>query len=188
MLLAVEVANLLRVRQDSKLALAEVTAQLVETRLPDLRVEQSYLAGQARDLLDYVRQRMADAVATNPERAWQYLSPEERGATETRLVVAGATASLDDVQKTGEFLLYVPGTFLARLVEAWPEAFFDGKVFRGGHASVTTAAGRHVMVGRVVSYVYDVAVVAEVKVNSTVSLTRSALSIQLLRGELARGQ
>jgi hypothetical protein len=187
-LLAVEIANLLRVRQESKLALAEVAAQLVATRLPDLRVEQSYLAGQARDLLDYVRQRMADAVAGNPERAWQHLSLEERGATETRLVVAGATGSLDDVQKTGEFLLYVPGTFLARLIEAWPEAFFDGKVFRGGHGSVTTAAGRHVMVGRIVSYIYDVAVVAEVNAISMASLSRSALSIQLLRGELAGGQ
>lgn len=187
-LLSVEVANLLRVRQDSKLALAEITSQLVESRLPDLRVEQSYLAGQARDLLDYVRQRMAEAIAANPDRAWQHLSPDERAATETRLVVAEAAATLDDVQRNGEFLLYVPGTFLARLIEAWPDAFFDGKVFRGGHATVSTPAGRHIMVGRVVSYVYDVAVVAEAKVNSTVSLSRSALSLQLLRGEVARGQ
>lgn len=186
-LLSVEIANHLRVRSDSKLTVAQVTALLLEQRLTDLRVEQSYLAGQARDLLAFVRQRMADAVAANPDRAWQHLSIEERATTETNMVVAGSTASMEQLQKSGEFLLHVPATFLPRLAEEWPEAFFDGKVFKGGYSAVNTAAGRHIAVGRVVSYLYDAAVVAEVKLSSTVALSRCALSIQLLRAELARG-
>ncbi len=186
-LLSVEIANHLRVRADSKLTVAQVTALLLEQRLTDLRVEQAYLAGQARDLLGFVRQRMSEAVAANPDRAWQHLSIEERAMTETNMVVAGSTTSMEQLQKSGEFLLHVPATFLPRLAEEWAEAFFDGKVFKGGYSTVTTAAGRHIAVGRVVSYLYDAAVVAEVKLSSTVALSRCALSIQLLRAELARG-
>ena len=115
---------------------------LLEQRLTDLRVEQAYLAGQARDLLAFVRQSMSEAVATNPDRAWQHLSIEERATTETNLVVAGSSTSMEELQKNGEFLLHVPATFLPRLAEEWPDAFFDGKVFRGGYATVTTAASR----------------------------------------------
>ncbi len=186
-LLSVEIANHLRVRADSKLTVAQVTSQLLEQRLTDLRVEQSYLAGQARDLLAFVRQRMADAVASNPDRAWQHLSIEERATTETNMVVAGSASTIEQLQKSGEFLLHVPATFLPRLAEEWPEAFFDGNVFKGGYSAVTTAAERHIAVGRVVSYLYDAAVVAEVKLGSSVALSRCALSIQLLRAELARG-
>jgi hypothetical protein len=186
-LLSVEIANHLRVRADSKLTVAQVTSQIIEQRLTSLRVEQAYLAGQARDLLAFVRQRMSDAVATNPDRAWQHLSIEERATTETNMVVAGSATSLEQLQKSGEFLLHVPATFIPRLAEEWPDAFFDGKVFKGGYSTVKTAAGKHIVVGRVVSYLYDAAVVAEVKLSSPVALSRCALSIQLLRAELARG-
>lgn len=184
-LLAAEIANHLRVRADSKLSQAQVTALILEQRLQDLRVDQSYLAYQSRDLLGTVRRKMASAVAVNPDRAWQHLAVDERATTETNMLVEAASGTLEELQRTGEFLLYAPAIFLPRLAEEWPEAFFDGKVFKGAHNSVSTAAGRHISVGRIVSYLYDAAVVAEAKIHSPTALTRCALSLQLLRSEIS---
>ena len=184
--LAIEVAHNLKVRAETGLSLTEVFAQLVDKNLGDMRVEQSALAGLARDLLETIRQRMTVAIKDNPDRAWQHLSKDERAATETNLVVAGDGMKLEHAQKTGEFMLHVPGTFVARLLDEWPEAFLDGKVFRAVYDGVSSDAGRQISVGRVVSYVYDVAVAAESqKALAMPSLARAALSIQLLRAELA---
>lgn len=184
-LLAAEIANHLRIRADSKIPFAQVIALLLEQRLQDLRVDQAYLAAQSRDLLGSIRRRMAAAVAVNPDRAWQHLSLDERATTETNMLVEKASGSLEDLQKTGEFLLYAPAIFLPRLAEEWPEAFFDGKVFKGAYNSVSTAAGKHISVGRIVSYLYDAAVVAEANIHAPTALTRCALSLQLLRLEIS---
>lgn len=187
-LLALEVAHALRTRADSKVPHAELVARLLASHFDDLRIEPSVLAGQARDLLDDVRTRMVSVVATNPERAWQHLTSEERTATEATLVVSGRLGSLADAQRTGEFLLFVPATFIARLVDEWPEAFMDGAVFRGAYAALGSAPGRQVALGRIVSYLYDVAVLAESgRHATTTALSRSALSLHLLRTELVRG-
>lgn len=55
---------------------------------------------------------------------------------------------MGQLQKRDEFLLHVPATFLPRLVEEWPKAFFDGDVFKGGYATVTTAAGSRTFLSR----------------------------------------
>lgn len=184
--LAIEIAQNLKVRADSPVSLSEVFTQLAEKNLGDMRVEQVALAGLARDLLETIRQRMTAAIKENPDRAWQHLSKDERAATETSLVVAGDGTTLDQAQKTGEFMLHVPGTFVARLLDEWPEAFLDGKVFRAPYDGVISDAGRQISVGRVVSYIYDVAVVADSpKALAMPPLARAALSIQLLRTELA---
>jgi hypothetical protein len=187
-LLSVEIANHLRIRADSQLPLPYLVAVLLDQRLPDLRIDQGSLAAEARDLLGSIRRRMAGAISSNPDRAWQHLSVEERATTETNLLVEDASESLQEVQKSGDFLLYVPATFLPRLAEEWPEAFLDAKVFKGTFTGVSTTAGKHISVGRIVSYLYDAAVIAEAKVNSPTALSRCALSLQLLRTELSSAE
>lgn len=188
LLLAFEVAHVLRTRADSKVPHADLVARLLDSGFDDLRIEPAVLAGQARDLLEDVRTRMVRVVSGNPDRAWQHLTAEERATTEANLVVSGRPGSLADAQRTGEFLLYVPATFIARIVDEWPEAFMDGAVFRGAYATLGTAPGRQVALGRIVSYLYDAAVLAESgRQSTTTALSRSALSLQLLRAELVRG-
>lgn len=57
-------------------------------------------------------------------------------------------SSVEQLQKRDEFLLHVPATFLPPLAEEWPEAFFDGNVFKGRYATVTTAAGPLTLLSR----------------------------------------
>lgn len=188
LLLAIELAHVFRTRADSKVPYVELVSRLLEVGFSDLRIEPAVLAGHARDLLEDVRTRMVRVISANPDRAWQHLTPEERATTEANLVVAGRAGTLSDAQQSGAFLLYVPATFIARLVDEWPEAFMDGAVFRGAYSTLGSAPGRQVALGRIVSYLYDVAVLAESgRQASTTALSRSALSLQLLRAELVRG-
>lgn len=105
-LLSVEVTNLLRVRQASKLGLAEITSQLMESRLPDLRVEQACLAGLTRDLLDYLRQRMIDARSEAWQASDRGVAHSEWVATWSELLVAleEAADALDAVTTAPEYV------------------------------------------------------------------------------------
>ena len=183
--IALEVANHLRTRAEHDMPLAQAVALLKDRQFSDLKVDPVSLAGQARELLTEVRERMTEVIRENPARAWQYLAADERAVVETNLVVEEAGVYLADVERTGDFFPYTPLTFTPRLVEEWPEAFMDGHVFKGPHASVKTPAGKRISVGRVVSYLYDAALAAEAKISRPEHLARCRLSLQLLRGELA---
>ncbi|CAD7840477.1 hypothetical protein S1OALGB6SA_1542 [Olavius algarvensis spirochete endosymbiont] len=183
--LVVELANHLKTRAEHEMPLAQAVALLKERQLSDLKVDAATLAGQARELLADIREQMAEAIKENPDRAWQFLTTDERATTETNLVVEAAGVNLKDMEATGEFLLYTPLTFTPRLVEEWPEAFMDGKVFKGLYDTVKTPAGKRISVGRVASYLYDAALTAEAKIAQPAQLFRCRLSLQLLRNELA---
>lgn len=183
-LLVLEIAQQLRTRASSQLPLSEVVSRLKDKNLPDLKIDQPTLAGRAQALLREVRDRMMEAVRDNPERAWQLLTAEERAATETTLVVEDGQSRLGDLIASGEFIQYVPPLFLARVVSEWPEAFFDGRVFRGSFSKITSATGRAVSVARVVGYLYDVALLV-VAQQSPPQLVRARVSLGLLGSELA---
>lgn len=186
LLLTIEVAHSLRERAGSNALPGELVSRLMSHSFSDLRIDPSSLSGSAKGLLDTVRAMMVKSIATNPARAWQHLSPEERVITETTLVVSNASMSLAQAQETGDFMLFVPSTFLARIVDEWPEAFLDGKVFRSGYAALQTMP-KQVALGRVVSYLYDVAILTEANKQSPTALSRAALSLQLLRNEVVQG-
>ena len=184
-LLLVEIAHFLKVRKEHAMPLAQGVAMLKEQRLADLKIDATTLSGQARELLDDIRRRMIGPIAENPDRAWQHLTADERGLTETNLVIESSDLDLAAAQATGEFILYAPLIFTARLVEEWPEAFMDGRLFRGAFESVGSSAGKRVSVGRIVSYLYDAALLADAKMSDQVNqLARARLSLQLLRMEL----
>jgi len=183
--LALELVNHLRTRADHDMPLAQAVALLKDRLFPDRKIDPTVLAGQARELLMSIRERMAGIVASNPDRAWQFLTADERSVTETNLVVEGSDLSLSDAESSGQFVVFTPLMYTPRLVEEWPEAFMDGAVFRGPFDGVKTPSGKRISVGRVVSYLYDAALVAEAKASSAEHLVRCRISLQLLRDELA---
>lgn len=185
--LAIEIVHHLRTRADHDMPLAQGVALLKDRQLSDFKVDPALLSAQAREVLGLVREGMVRAVASDPERAWQFLTPDERATTETNLVLDTSGVTLEMVQQSGEFIHYVPAMYLPRLLEEWPEAFMDGAVFRGGYTSVSSGSGRRVTVGRVVSYLYDAALAADARASGTNQLAKCRLSLQLLRGEMAGG-
>jgi hypothetical protein len=185
-LVMTELGLQLRTRADSTMPLSRIVAALKEQHLADRKVDYAVLAGQARELMRSVQERIAAAVNQNPDRAWQFLEADERVTTENNIVAENVALTLQQAQVSGEFILYTPAMFIPRLVEEWPEAFMDGKVFNGMYESLTSTTGWRLSVGKLVGYIYDVARLASVaKAPVKSELVRARYSLELLPIELA---
>lgn len=180
----VELAGILKARTDAKLSVAEITSLIKSASLRDSAIDRRTVATQATDILGEVRRRMADRVRADPERAFQWLNPDEVTATENAMIadghqVAGALGA--DV----DFVLYTPALYLVRLLEEWPEAFLDGNVFTAPYDSLASTAARRHSLSRVASLLADVASASYQNDPGSLRLQRTRLSILLLAEELA---
>lgn len=184
-LLLVEVASYLKVRvTGTSLTHSQVVARLQASCLPDTAVDSVVIGAQARELLAELRQRMAAQVNADPQRALQHLNPDETDYMENAVIADGG--SISKLGDDGSFLLYVPPLFLVKLLEAWPEAFMDGRVFNGVYASLSSASSRRLSLARLVGYLNDAATLLSFQTTpGTPQLQRTRLSVQLLLNELA---
>ncbi|MGK8505266.1 ATP-binding protein [Nocardia asiatica] len=190
-LLIAEVAALLKVQADITWSHSQTMAAIRAESLPNTALDANLIRAEAQELLEEVRQRMAVALdrTGDPERAFQLLTPDELTSTETAMIADGKVARAGELGTNGNFLLHAPALFLVRLVEAWPEAFMDEKVFQGLYTGVTSLGARRLSVARTVGYLADVATQASYPVvNLPSQLERTRLSIQLLADELSGEQ
>ncbi len=188
-LVLTELSAALKVKADSPLTLSQIAARLRSTCLPDTAVDPGVITTQAGELLADIRQRMADNVVNDPQRALSYLDPDEQTFTENALIADGGDGMTATLGGSGTFLLYVPPLYLVKLLENWPEAFMEGHVFIGPYASLTSQSSRRLSLARIVGYLNDVATLRTFQVSPSVTqLRRTRLSMQLLQQELAPDQ
>jgi hypothetical protein len=149
-LLLVEVAAHLKLRTPNvPMTNSQVMTKLQASCFPDSAIDSTAIAAQARELLTELGQRMANQIDSNPQRALQYLTPDETDYMENAVIADGeSTAGLGE---TGRFLVYVPPLFLVKLLEEWPEAFMDGKVFGGPYQDLSSPSSRRLSLARVVA-------------------------------------
>jgi hypothetical protein len=187
-LLLAEAAAILKVQADSSWTLSQLVSALRSDSFASTALEPRMISGEAREILFEVRARMAGAVdrTGDPERAFQYLSPDELTATESAMIANGNVTGTASLGQSGDFLLDAPALFLVRLLESWPEAFMDGRAFRGPYAGISSAAARRLSLARTAGYLSDVASQASFdgKCSST-QLLRTRLSMELLVDDLA---
>lgn len=181
-----ELVPFLKIRvPGGSLSAAEVTSRLKSACLPHSAVDPTTVRNQAAELLLDVRTRMAACVEDDPQRAVQYLSPDERTAVENGVVNDGAHFT-ELVWEDGSFLLYAPALYLVKLVESWPEAFFDEKVFRGPYSTLTSPTAKRLSVAKVVGYVNDLATLVSAQTPpSAAQLQRTRWSCKLLSEEFS---
>lgn len=185
-LLLAELAVSMRVRADSHMTHSEITTRLRSTCLPDTAVDATVVRTQAGELLTDIRQRMADHVGDDIQRALSYLDSDQVEQTETALVAERGAALASSLGVDGQFVLYAPPLYLVTLLESWPEAFMEGAVFNGPYGSLASSASRRLSLARVVGYLNDVATLATFQARPDVTqLRRTRLSMQLLQQELA---
>ncbi|MEU5691382.1 ATP-binding protein [Actinosynnema sp. NPDC020468] len=183
-LLLVEIAAVLKVRGETGRNHAQLVTELRGRCLPDTVVDFDVISAQAREVLTEVRRLMTSAVESDAGRAYQYLSPDELTTTENEVIANGRPELLDKLGVNGEFLLYVPPLFIVRLLESWPEAFMDGKVFRGPYAGVSSPSAQRLSLARVAGYLNDVATLVSFNSRPAIAqLQRTLLSIKLLADE-----
>lgn len=182
--LLMELVPFMKVRASSNMPSAEVHFRLRASALSHTAIDQASVKTRAADLLDNVRAAMADIVAGDPSRAVQYLRPDERSTIENSLASDGIpiTAAIWD---NGGFIEYAPPLYVARLVEEWPEVFFDGSVFRSSYSSLNSPSARRLSAARVVGYLNDLgALLASQAKQSIAQLQRARWSCTLLSDEI----
>lgn len=188
-LLLTELSSALKVKADSPLTLSQIAAGLRAACLPDTAIDPFVIRAQAGELLADIRQRMADNVAADPQRALNYLDPDEQTFTENAIIADGGDIMTATLAGSGRFLLYVPPLYLVKLLESWPEAFMEGHVFAGLYSTLTSQSSKRLSLARVVGYLNDVATLLTFQVPPSVAqLRRTRLSVQLLQQELAPDQ
>lgn len=188
-LLLTELAAALKVKADSALGHAEIAARLRAACLPDTAIDRDVIRAQASELLSDIRQRMADSVTEDPQRALSYLDPDEQTQTENALIADGGDSLTATLGGSGRFLLFAPPLYLVKLLENWPEAFLDGRVFSGPYSTLTSATSKRLSLARVAGYLNDIATLIAFQAAPNVAqLRRTRLSIELLERELAPEQ
>jgi Histidine kinase-, DNA gyrase B-, and HSP90-like ATPase len=188
-LVVMELAEYIRVRdRDSDRSLSSLFYDLKSHCLPDHKISGFGLNEVATRLLDRVREGMRPIIAGNSSGHWDLLTTDEQDRAVNRFALEGGTASWeDDVLPGGDWIEYVPGMALVRLVSSRPGLFLDGRVFRSAHESLGTAEARLVSSERVVDLLGDVAVLADrpTMKRDSEELQRGRLSCILLERELS---
>jgi hypothetical protein len=167
--------------------ISSVFASLKERYLASRTIDQAKLVAAATQLLRDLKDRMVTCVADNPERPWENaLNDAERHFTRDRIVRVLKTANPDPAVADGSYLRLVPDGVIPRIVEEWPEAFFDELLFEAPYKEVESSSARRQTVAMATGYLDDVAWLADApQTSSREQLIRARLSLQLLPDELA---
>lgn len=184
----IELAQHMLVRaQGSTATIGAVYAELKERHLGTHAIDANRLIAEATQVLRDIQDRMVGCVSDNPTRPWiNALNDAERHTTGDRITQNLRTADIDSVVERGDYLPMVPSSVVPRIVEEWPEAFFDGRLFDGPYAQVTSASAKRQTVSTVTGYLDDVAWLATVPMHpSKDQLIRANLSLRLIPENLA---
>jgi hypothetical protein len=185
-LVVIELADFLRVRDNSSRSISAIFAELKDRCLPDHRIAGPFLTDLAARTLNRIRDAMQPVVAGNAAGYWALLSIEEQASAERLFAVEGGSANWDDMTASGEWVGYVPGAALLHLVEQRPEAFLDGRVFRSSYQPLATASAKRASTDRIVDLLGDVASLADIPARrSPEELQRGRLACLLLAQEIA---
>jgi hypothetical protein len=184
-LVVMELAESLRLRDRSSRSLSATFAELKERCLPDHKISGPFLTELASRTLNRIREAMQPVIEGNATGYWSLLSTDDKSAAERRFAIEGGSPSWDDVIASGEWIEYVTGSALARLVEARPESFLDSRVFRSSYQPLADAAAKRFSADHVVDLLSDVAALADVSARrGPEELQRGRLTCLLLSQEI----
>jgi len=178
--------HLLARSQGTARPISAVFADLKQRYLTSRTIDPSRLVAQATDLLRILQRRMVQCVTENPERPWQnVLNDYERHFTQDRIAEVEKTDDIAKVVNAGRYILYVPPGIVPRIVEEWPEAFFDGRLFAGPYHNLGSSSARRQAVATITGFLNDISwLAAAPPIWNRDLLIRAQLSLQLLPDEL----
>lgn len=123
-------ATLIHAKTDSGSQMA-VYQRLLEF-LPDEKISDVAVVGQAEDLLKRALERLSTVVKKDPALHWNTLSADSRQKVNLRVFQSDPTHSLGDLGTTEKFVEFLGFGQIAELLQGNPEVLFDGGLFRGG--------------------------------------------------------
>lgn len=123
------VAEVIKGLAPSTLSVAAIYGELVEA-VRDLKVTDAEIVDRIQRTLQRIRELMFTFVKVGPDSFWEQLTAEDKTAVEINAAVALPDIGLADLIDDGRFMNFVAADGLRRIIEAMPEALFDGKVFK----------------------------------------------------------
>lgn len=179
--------NLLTRARGTTMSLSAVFAELKERHLPSRAIDPTRLVSEATQRMHDIQERMVECVSENPERPWQKVLVEpERHLARERMTRSLKTADIDPHIYSGEYLLHVQASVIPRIVEEWPEAFLDGRLFSAPYTGIKEPGARRQMVATITGYLDDVAWLTGAPLEAQrEQMIRARLSLDLLPDELA---
>ena len=130
---------------------------------------------------------MVDCVGENPERPWQKALVEaERHVTRERITQALKTADIDPPTSTRAVSDLRAPSLVPWIIEEWPEAFLDKRLFKPPYAGVKEPGAKRQMVATITGYLDDIAWLTSAPHEAPRDqMIRARLSLDLLPDELA---
>lgn len=183
-LMEVAQSLIMRAPRGSTAPISAVFAELKDRHLQAHAIDPGRLIPEAGSLIHEVQERMVECVADNPERPWIALADAERHVTQERVVEDLRVADIQPSIYSGEYLKYVPSSVVPRIIEEWPEAFFDGRLFVRPYAETTPGAQRQT-IAMITGYLSDIAWLAGNPVDPPRDrMIRARFSLRLLPEEM----
>ncbi|WP_197508725.1 ATP-binding protein [Mycobacterium sp. 1081908.1] len=184
-IILVEIAAWLKVRAESPIPHSQILGDLKQLCLPDSALDFGIITNEAREMFADIRQRMANCIAEDPERAIALLNPDEITEVQNAIVNSGTDLS-QDFGSNPDFLLFVPPLFLVRLLESWPEVFMDGRLFMGPYADLAAPSTQRLSLAKVQGLLSDIATLLTLaKSPGSTQLRRTRLSMELLSDQIS---
>lgn len=197
MLLLVYLSEKLKAR-DALPDIVSVLSELVSASMEDSKIDKQSLAERATSALEHMRECMIEALRNRTSEVIECIH-ESGGDVETtanNILKSGDHNLFKKFQdkEDGAFdaMEFVPFKALQRLVDRFPEALFDGKVFKSLYSEINlgdvnaTARMREESKERLLSYIKDAEAASTYASGfSKEELTRASLSVDFLSRELS---
>lgn len=139
-LILIELSNQLTVLGSTSLTPSEIYQNLLEL-LPDEEKSERSSRNRLHELLQRLRSKIVTATKKNPS-LWDKLSGDEQLKAEEESVGSGDIVVWSMAINNGDFGKYINFDGLKSLVDAAPEDFFDGKIFKQYYATHHAPAAR----------------------------------------------
>lgn len=157
----------------------------IKRRSSDQKVTADALIARASRLLDRIREAMQREVKGAPTGYWEVVLETQRAGAQRRFAIEGGDSTWDSAIDSGDFVLFLPASAIVRLLERYPDAFLDGKVFRQPYVSLSDESSRALVLSRLAGFVGELALMEEHRPRLSIEeLHRIRLACQLVERDL----
>ncbi|MFC1806249.1 ATP-binding protein [Planctomycetota bacterium] len=162
-LLLVHLASRFQVRDGGDIA--DIFCGLMDRKCPDLRIDAVAIVEKAQAIFNTIREKAVEALPPREQKVIETVHEATGEVEEIMQQLLGNPELLGRFQQGSpgsiDAILFAPPRTLVRLVDAYPEEFFDGRIFRSPYAQIelpdenATARLRAGAKERILSYLRD---------------------------------
>jgi len=159
----------------------QVMFEIRKDSFSDTFTDLATVQASARNVIARIREMAQAEAVEDPAKAWAVLSQTDIENMEGQANYASTNKGVLEAS-TSDFLEFAPSIYFAKLLNAWPELFMDGRIFNKQYSNLNSAGAREVIKMNVSSILFDVAVLAESR-DTNISmneLQRTQLSIEAI--------